>query len=316
MALFPDISEYSSETWMRVPGDWRRPAVDERYTVLWDRARKYGQVSPRPAAADVPAFYEIQDYYTHSGTALSAGATRTIGQKALEHLAWRADRGTEPDARWWAEILGDAPRRILEIGCGNGTNLTTLAALGHDVTGVEPDPAAREVARKAGFEVHPGTAEALPDRLAGETFDAVVFMHVLEHCVDPAAAMGNAVGLLGTGGLLIAEVPNNECLGAAHFGPLWHWLDVPRHLNFFTRNSLCALFEDAGLSVEDVLFRGYCRQFGPAWREVQAHIAAVFGMDRDRRIGTRSYWLYLLQTAAAAPGKKYDSVRVVGKLPR
>ena len=37
-------------------------------------------------------------------------------------------------------LLGDSPKRILEIGCGNGRVLVPAALAGHEVTGVDNDP--------------------------------------------------------------------------------------------------------------------------------------------------------------------------------
>ncbi|MBC8202956.1 MAG: methyltransferase domain-containing protein [Planctomycetes bacterium] len=39
-------------------------------------------------------------------------------------------------------LLGDAPRRVLDIGCGNGRLLVPAALAGHEVTGIDIDPEA------------------------------------------------------------------------------------------------------------------------------------------------------------------------------
>jgi SAM-dependent methyltransferase len=164
-----------------------------------------------------------------------------------------------------------------------------LAALGHSVVGVEPDPAAAAVARRAGHHVYDGTAESLPPELSAESFDVVIFMHVLEHCIDPFGAIRNAVGVLRNDGLVVAEVPNNGCEGARRFGVMWHWLDTPRHLNFFTAQSLADLFRSAGLGVQDVSFRGFCRQFSSSWKNAQGEIATRLGANADKRPGELDY---------------------------
>ncbi len=311
-----DIDPASAAIWIQVPCDWRRPAVRQGHDILWDKARGFGQVWPRPTPEEVPGFYAMPDYYTH-GEAERTSRRPGPGQRLLTRLSWMADNGTEPDAAWWARALGPAPQRVLEIGCGDGSNLMTLASLGHQVTGVEPDPQARHVARQRGLCVHDGTAEALPAVLtqsseSADGFDAVTFMHVLEHCLDPAASVRNAVSLLRPGGKIIAEVPNNDCLGARHFAPFWFWLDVPRHLNFFTLQSMTDLFRASGLSILDQCWRGYCRQFAPEWQEAHRQIADSFGRNGDWRVSTASYWVYLARSLAARPERRFDSLRMVG----
>lgn len=288
------------DLWKIIPLDWRRPGVVGSHQIFWDRQREYGQVLPRPDLATVASFYEVEEYYTHKTAAMLQPG---LFGRALRHLAWRRDKGIEPNSDWWKRVLGNKPLRILEVGCGDGSNMRVLSSLGHEVVGVEPDTAARVNAHAAGFEVYAGTAETLPAEVVGKTFDVVFFMHVLEHCLDPEAAIQSARSVLNEGGKIVAEVPNNACLGARYFGSAWYWLDVPRHLNFFTAKSLSDLVG----SVSHTEYRGYVRQFAPDWIAAQARIAATMKLPRPR-----SYWLYLLQTAFAPASRKYDSVRVVG----
>jgi hypothetical protein len=140
-------------------------------------------------------------------------------------------------------------------------------------------------------------------------------MHVLEQCVNPFLAVKNATECLKSGGRFVAEVPNNECLGAKRFGELWYWLDVPRHLNFFTKTSLEALVSSTRLQAESFYFRGYCRQFGIDWKNAQTHIAHTLGVPGDRRKRGASYWRHLIGSAWSMDRQKYDSVRVLAVLP-
>lgn len=291
-----------------VRGDWRRPDIDAVYEISWNQDATFGQIMPRPAASEIPSFYAIDDYYTHGRA--NTGNSDRIGtlDRALLHLAWRLDGGVEPTASWWQGQLGDAPKRILEIGCGDGGTLSMLRGLGHEVVGIEPDPAARSRACDASLEVHDGVGEDIPTVVAERRFDVVIMMHVLEHCLDPAAAIRNVRRLLVPDGVCIAETPNNACLGATVFGAAWYWLDVPRHLNFFTAVSLRKAFEQEGFDITEELYRGYVRQFGVGWIEAQRTIAERLGIPAASR---RTYWRYLARTAFAPPALRYDSVRVV-----
>lgn len=316
MPAYTHIDPDIAETWLHVPGDWRRPHVKEDYTILWDSARSYGQIWPRPSPREVLAYYQTEEYYTHGVAKGSTELHTRPDQRLMTKLSWLADRGLEPDQAWWRHVLGGVRLRILEIGCGNGSNLSLLRSLGHEVIGVEPDTQALEIARKEGHQVHEGTAELLPVEVSNDRFDAVIFMHVLEHCIDPFQAVQSVVRILNSDGLVVAEVPNNECIGRKRFGLLWHWLDVPRHLNFFTSKSLVDLFRFAGLKIDSISYCGYCRQFSPSWITAQCEIAKAFGMPKDNRIKDRNYWVYLLETAWANRARKFDSVRIVGRLAR
>mgnify|MGYP005858861937 CR=1 FL=1 len=295
----------------RVAGDWRRPGDGPAFTIAWRDAEGFGQIVPRPTPEAAAAAHAVTGYYTHEPARRGGRRAVPAGWRALAHLAWRADRGRHADAAWWRATLGPAPLRIIELGAGNGGTLASLAAMGHSVTGVEPDTAARATAIAAGVPTLPGTAEDPPGDLPPGGFDVVIMAHVLEHCLDPTRALANAARLTAPGGRVVLEVPNNACRGAAMFGQCWNWLDVPRHVNFFTPPSLRAAIEAAGLTVERTEFVGYSRQFEFGWAEAQATIGRALGDPRGAQ-AWRYRWLFLT-TAFAAPDRKYDSVRVTAR---
>ena len=163
---FAEINPISAKTWMVVPGDWRRPETDRNFEILWDASRSFGQIWPRLDRAEISASYEMSDYYTHQKPGQNSYSTPGIGQRIMTKLAWWLDWGVDPAKSWWADQFDGQKLKILEVGCGNGGQLAILRSLGHDVTGIEPDPQAARLARDAGFTVHDGTAEDLPADLA------------------------------------------------------------------------------------------------------------------------------------------------------
>lgn len=126
--------------------------------------------------------------------------------------------------------------RLLDVGCGSGVFLRTMADLGWSVTGVEPDPAAGGVARARGLRVVTGTIESA--RLPAGTFDIVTMSHVLEHVTDPLGTLRECGRVLAPGGRLIAVTPNARSHGARTFGAAWMGWDPPRHLVVFSPDSL------------------------------------------------------------------------------
>jgi len=102
--------------------------------------------------------------------------------------------------------------RILDIGCGGGILSEPLARLGAAVVGADPaEPnieAAKLHAAEAGLTVdyRATTAEALAD--AGERFDVVLAMEVVEHVADLGLFVGRCAEMVKPGGLLIAATLN------------------------------------------------------------------------------------------------------------
>jgi len=165
----------------------------------------------------------------------------------------------------------------------------------------------------------PGTAESLPIELAGRRFDFVFMSHVLEHCRDPKAALKNARSILKPGGRLVVETPNNNAMGLRMAGPTWYWLDVPRHLNFFTPKSLKASFDTAGFQTEETEFRGYTRQFSQEWIRSEQTIwdrinkRTPNALPVSRQSQLKS-WYLLAQSAMSSAERKYDSIRMIASV--
>ena len=318
------VPDGAETPWFSIPVDWRRPDHAQAYQLLWSDQDQVGRLWPRPDTTEVSSYYDLSDYYTHqadpgqiqSERSLSAGLARL-----LVRIAWRFDHSVIIDPAWVRSLTGEEhPLEILDIGAGNGRLLQLIEAAGHTAWGVEPDGAARQVATAAGSTVYPGTAEALPKEVSGRQYDLIFMLHVLEHVLDVDAALKNLRDLLRPGGRVVIEVPNNAALGLSLAGPVWRWLDVPRHLNFFTPDSLSRALVTAGLKPERVEYRGYTRQFKPEWlkdeREIWHRFAAASPAfkTRYRQMPTQRRQAALLaRTLLAGPEKKYDSVRIIAR---
>jgi SAM-dependent methyltransferase len=295
-----------------IPGDWRRPSAGEEFDLYWRDADGFGQLLPRPTLSQINAFYEIPSYYDKEGDVGASARGRSFAWRLLQNLAWRRDMGKDLTADWCRRTADGEKRRCVEIGCSNGTNLLKLRNAGHEAIGVESDPVALGVTRGLGFEAYAGTAEDLPEEIKGQTFDWVFIIHALEHCLDPVLAVRNALDLVKDDGQILIEVPNNQAAGARIFGDVWFWLDVPRHLNFFTPKSLVALVKDCGLEPEALEYTGFNRQFGVEWVAMQVKAADAL---HEPKPGILPYIRLLLSGAFARDEDKYDSVRIVARKP-
>ena len=165
--------------------------------------------------------------------------------------------------------------RLLDIGCGGGLLSEPMARLGASVVGA--DAAARNIpvaalhAAQSGLAIdyRHSTAEALAE--AGETFDVVLNMEVIEHVPDPAAYLAACRALLRPGGLMICSTLNRNLksyamaiIGAEH---VMRWLPKGTHdwRKFLTPDELYDLLRGAGL--EPVDRKGFVfNPLGWSWR--------------------------------------------------
>lgn len=139
--------------------------------------------------------------------------------------------------------------RLLEVGSGAGDFLYAAHLAGWDVCGIEyKAECAEALSSGTGIDVKPG--ELLPGLWESGAFDAVAFWAVVEHLPDPLGTLRVAADYLKPGGVVLIQVPTSDCADVGRrFGPYLQLLDLPRHLNFFSRNSLAALCKQTGLEL-------------------------------------------------------------------
>lgn len=155
-----------------------------------------------------------------------------------------------------ATASGRAGLEILEVGCSSGYLGASLVAHGHRVTGVEPDPTSAQAARERLPEVFTGGFDDFLDANPDRTFDVMVFGDVLEHLVDPAAALRRARKRLRSGGSIVVSVPNatHGSMRAMLLEGRWDYSDKGildhTHLRFFSRPGLARMLADAGFALQ------------------------------------------------------------------
>ncbi|ODT59661.1 MULTISPECIES: bifunctional 2-polyprenyl-6-hydroxyphenol methylase/3-demethylubiquinol 3-O-methyltransferase UbiG [Paracoccus] len=151
--------------------------------------------------------------------------------------------------------------RVLDIGCGGGLVSEPMARLGADMVGADATQVNIGVAQahadqqRLTIDYRATTAEALV--AAGERFDVVLALEIVEHVADPAAFVATCHDLLRPGGLLILSTLNRTArsFGAAIIGAEWimRWLPRGTHdwRRFITPDELAAQAQAAGLMVVD-----------------------------------------------------------------
>jgi 2-polyprenyl-6-hydroxyphenyl methylase / 3-demethylubiquinone-9 3-methyltransferase len=151
--------------------------------------------------------------------------------------------------------------RILDIGCGGGILCEPLARLGANMVGADPAEkniaAAKVHAEQSGLSIdyRATTAEALAD--AGERFDIVLAMEVVEHVADMKLFVARCAEMVKPGGLMIAATINRtmKSFALAIVGAEYvlRWLPRGTHSwdKFVTPDELEIAMERAGIRTTD-----------------------------------------------------------------
>ncbi len=151
--------------------------------------------------------------------------------------------------------------RILDIGCGGGLLSEPMARLGAEVVGADAAerniPVAQIHAEQSGLDIdyRHTTAEALA--AAGEQFDAVLNMEVVEHVANPLTYLTACQQLLRPGGLHVCSTinrnPKSFAMAIVGADYVMRWLPKGTHewSKFITPDELYGLLEQAGLTPVD-----------------------------------------------------------------
>jgi SAM-dependent methyltransferase len=300
------------DQWFGAPGEWSR-RICSGCQLVW--------LDPRPLADEIWKLYT--QYFTHQmGSGGLDGAGRlallkravlahSFGYDAPAHSAWQSlgraashfriirDR-VGANVLW---LVGQRKGRLLDIGCGNGDFLVQMKALGWEVAGVEPDPAAAAVAQqRLGEVISTGTIESAD--FGSASFDAITLSHVVEHVADPIALLAICRSLLTESGRVIVVTPNLHSLGKGLFGSNWRGWDPPRHLFLFSRQSLATVAKRAGFERPRV--RTTARSASSIWNAswlLRKHGLIRPGQPVPRRAKLEGvfFWLYEHVVTSRAP---------------
>lgn len=235
-----------------------------------------GYLDPRPDRQSISLAYA--NYYTHGSRdavlrqplwrILLDRSKRAVFHDYVNHTFGHRLSPAIWGGRWLCRMHPRVPRyagllvrhvprsqevgeRLLDVGCGDGNFLIKAQRLGYMPEGLEPDPAAAEVASRKGFAVSIGS---LPGSgLKNESFTQITLHHVLEHLHDPMPAMREALALLRPGGRLWLATPNLKSPLLESFHEHWRGLEPPRHLVLFSAETIRKVLTAVGFSRVEIL---------------------------------------------------------------
>lgn len=196
--------------------------------------------NPVPEENELDKYYQSDVYVSHSSTS-----------KGLINKIYNYVRSiTLKQKKSWVQKYTKG-KNLLDIGCGTGHFASLMQQSGYSVTGLEPDPIARENAKKLN-NFSPLDTAALYE-LPENSADVITMWHVLEHVYHLERDIAQYAKLLKDDGVMLVAVPNPASYDAAYYKTYWAAYDVPRHLYHFTEKDVAALFSKVGFTMVDVL---------------------------------------------------------------
>ena len=180
--------------------------------------------------------------------------------------------------------------RMLDIGCGGGILSEPLARLGAQMVGADPSKEnvaiASAHAKESGVDVDYRATTAEDLAAAGEKFDMVLAMEVVEHVVDVNAFVATCASMVKPGGLMFAATLNRtlKSFALAIVGAEYvlRWLPRGTHQwdKFVTPNELERAMEQRRLAGD--------RRARRDLQSVRRPLAIVVGHGRELHAGRRA----------------------------
>jgi SAM-dependent methyltransferase len=147
--------------------------------------------------------------------------------------------------------------RVLDVGCGNGAHLVRAARHCRVVVGMDYDPRHLAVGQRMAREVGVVNASLFaqditaPFPFAAKTFDAVLFLDVIEHIHPRVAVLHEIHRVLRDDGRLLVSAPNRDTRWRRTLrdAGLFAYSD-PDHKIEYTRGEFIAELRAGGFEVE------------------------------------------------------------------
>ena len=133
-------------------------------------------------------------------------------------------------------------KTVLDVGCGSGLLSKTLLSKGYNVTVIDNDWKAIEIAKKKGIN---GFVADINDWQTDQKFDCIILGDVLEHIDDDKSTLRKIRGMLKPDGCIVVNVPAYQVLFGKHDITLGH---KRRYSNKELKNKV----KEAGFTIESI----------------------------------------------------------------
>lgn len=215
--------------------DFRFKITDDNFRVVRCPQCGFIFLNPRPAENEIAAYYPAVFYETG----------RTLPYKAFG-LIDRANREA---------IINDLTKckksgRLLDVGCGTGSFILEMSRRGYEVYGLEASKNAMHlIPRFLEGKVY-NCSDLSECGFEDGYFDIITMFQSLEHVHNPNALLKEIRRFLSPEGIFYLSVPNADFCEYRIFRSYAYTLEVPRHLYFFTKNTLKKMLLKNGFMVK------------------------------------------------------------------
>jgi 2-polyprenyl-3-methyl-5-hydroxy-6-metoxy-1,4-benzoquinol methylase len=104
--------------------------------------------------------------------------------------------------------IGSGHRKILSVGCGDGSTEAKLVKMGHDVTAIPLDSIIATLAKEQGIEVITPDMERSLNDLSSRKFDYILFLETLHYITETEIFLQKFLDILEKNGIIIATFMN------------------------------------------------------------------------------------------------------------
>lgn len=215
---------------------------NQKFDVVYNNKMEMYETFPQPKIEDLGAYYESEDYISH-----------TDSKKSLTDKLYQIVKSYTLNTKLkLINSFQTETKKVLDVGCGTGDFLLKCKKNGWDVIGVEPNENANNLATSKLFES--STSEIYQNLfdLKQEKFDVITLWHVLEHVPNLEDYILKLKLLLKPNGVLVIAVPNFKSYDAYYYKEFWAAFDVPRHLWHFSKKSIELLFSKIQMNVRKI----------------------------------------------------------------
>lgn len=207
--------------------------LPDAYTVVACNGCGFVYAETHGSAEDYARYYADFSRYEDPSVATGSGEQDFDRRRLAQTAEWIA-----------AQVSPGAS--VLDVGCGNGGLLVALRERGFTrLAGMDPSAVCVHGLEERGFEASRGWLGHAPAGIG--RFDLVILSHVLEHLLDPRAALASVRDLLAPSGKAYLETP--DAARYIEFPSVPFYYFDSEHINHFDGQSLANLARVSGFNI-------------------------------------------------------------------
>jgi len=146
-------------------------------------------------------------------------------------------------------------KKWLDVGCATGDYMIAAKPFVDEIHGIEISKYAASLAKMRGLH-NITVGDFLLLEMKPEEFDLVSMWDIIEHVRDPVAALKQAMYVLRHGGYLAVTTGDIDSKIARLTGRFWHLMIPPKHLYFFSAETIGRMLMDVGFHLISIKYSG------------------------------------------------------------